>query len=199
MNRLVWGAVASAWLGAVALGMAMLEDYSFQPGESGIPGEHWPVDSRVSPPGQSGLTLVVALHAECGCSRATVEELNKLLAERPNALRVRALFVNGQDDAEASNLWQSLRRMPGVDRIVDPEGVEARAFALRTSGEVRVYDGRRTLRFRGGITISRGHQGASPGSAAILAAIDSPPAAAAVTTPVFGCALFGDATEVLRR
>ena len=118
--------------------------------------------------------------------------------DRPDAFQVRALFVAKQTDAETSTLWQVLRRMPGVDLVADPQGIEARQFGFRTSGEVRLYDDDLQLRFRGGITISRGHRGDNPGSAAILAALDARESAV-IATPVFGCALFDSALSTNSR
>jgi hypothetical protein len=172
--------------------MVLLERYSFQPGDSGATDAAWPRAARLPHQVEAGWRLVVALHPECPCSRATVEELNRLLAARPDAFRIRALFVARQSDAETSPLWQALRRMSGVDLVADPQGIEARQFGFRTSGEVRLYDENLQLRFHGGVTISRGHRGDNPGSAAILTSLDARECAV-IATPVFGCALFDSA------
>lgn len=198
-SRIVWSILGSVWLAGIAWGIARLNDFSFRPGESGEPATDWPQQALLTSEDDDRMTLVVALHAGCACSRATVEELNKLCAERPNALHLHALFVNPPDDAEASEMWHTLRRIPGANLVVDADGTEARRFALRTSGEVRVYGADGVLRFHGGITISRGHIGANPGSAAIVAAIDAPRLHDVETTPVFGCALFDHAVEARTR
>jgi hypothetical protein len=192
-SKIIWTTVALVWVSAVVAGTVALQRFSFRPGAAGHPASHWPAQSRLPHPSDADnrMTLVVALHAGCACSRATVEELNKLCAERPDSLHLHALFVNKPPEAESSELWRTLQRLPGVSLAADPLGTEARRFDLQTSGEVRLYGGAdHRLRFHGGVTLSRGHTGANPGSAAIIAAIDSSRSNTMVTTPVFGCALF---------
>jgi hypothetical protein len=139
--------------------------------------------------------VVVALHPECPCSEATLEELDSIMAQSAGQLHARALFVQLPDlpPVENSELWQRASRIAGVHLEKDPAGKEARRFGARTSGETQLYgpDGR--LLFHGGITVARGHVGDNPGQTSIVNLVsqrlqaDSP-----ITTPVFGCALWND-------
>ena len=65
---------------------------------------------------------------------------------------------------------------------------EAHRFGARTSGDVVAYDAAGTLRFHGGITISRGHVGHNLGHVRVDAIVHGADAGVA-ETPVFGCAL----------
>ncbi len=89
---------------------------------------------------------------------------------------------------EQTRLWHEAAAIPGVCVGVDPGGVEARRFGAATSGHVFLYDVAGRLRFCGGITPSRGHEGDNPGRDAILARLLGGEAG---TEPalVFGCPL----------
>jgi len=81
-------------------------------------------------------------------------------------------------------------RIPGVQVIADLEGREAARFDVQTSGQALLYDASGALRFQGGITPARGHEGDSVGRKAILDVIDgSEPATKAAA--VFGCEIVG--------
>ena len=108
-------------------------------------------------------------------------------AERPE---VYLLFVAPPDVPDAwvrSSLWSAASGIPGA-RVARDDGSEARKFGARVSGQVLVYDRAGRLRFSGGITASRGHEGANAGRAAIEAMLAGRPHRA--STFVFGCLLF---------
>jgi hypothetical protein len=91
--------------------------------------------------------------------------------------------------------------LPGVRLTEDP--AEAARFVARTSGQVLVYDAHGQLAFQGGLTPSRGHEGANAGADALLrltaapatgagASAPAPPPASPRVSAVFGCTLFTD-------
>jgi hypothetical protein len=71
---------------------------------------------------------------------------------------------------------------------VDKDGKNAVAFGASTSGDVRVYDTSGALRFSGGITDGRGHEGDNTGLDSVLdlVRVGKSPVSA---TPVYGCSL----------
>jgi hypothetical protein len=195
-KNLALAVFAAGWLAAAGWGLWRLADYSFAPGPQGSVPSDWPASASTAR-NPAGFTLVLALHPECPCSRATLEELDSIIATSPG-LQVRALFVElaGVEPADQSELWAKAGRMAGVQRIKDPAGGEAARFGALTSGETRLYGPSGRLLFRGGITAARGHVGDNPGHQAILALLTKPlPATLPVATPVFGCELgIGDAS-----
>jgi len=136
-------------------------------------------------------TLVVSLHPQCPCSRATVHELAQLMSRSQGRLTAYALFVkpaNAPADWLDGDLMQSAKAVPNVTVLVDEGGRDAAALGAMTSGQVIVYGVKGQIQFNGGITDGRGHEGDNPGLAAILAIVrdgKSPVAA----TPVYGCPL----------
>ena len=189
LRKLLWIALITAWVVAVAGGLATLWSYQSSPGPLADAPAEWPAASRIPRPADRPV-VIVALHPQCPCSRATIHELERLLAHRSERPEVHLLFVAPRDIEDAwvrSTLWETAAAIPDV-HIARDDGTEARRFGARVSGQVLVYDRTGRLQFSGGITPARGHEGDSAGIAAIdalLAGRDHPR-----TTMVFGCLLF---------
>ena len=184
-------AVCIAWALAVCAGFAGLYIYKARPGGSGTPVAHWPASTRLALD-PTRANLVMLAHPHCPCTRASVAELARLLAQVGDRVHAHVLFVRPdgvEDDWEHTDLWRSAARIPGVTVAVDEHGDEARRFGVETSGQIVVYDAAGALLFRGGITASRGHEGDSFGRHRILALLTSH-AADRADAPVFGCDLF---------
>lgn len=179
------------WLAAVVGGGAWLYARNFDAAPAGAPHPSWPSASRLRP-ASAGCTLVVALHPECPCSAATVEELAGILARTSGRLEARLLFAQYDDlseRAEDSSLWKKAAALPGVTLVADHGSEEIHRFDARSSGETRLYDAKGLLLFKGGITLGRGHRGDNPGQAAVCALARNDSGEHAISTPVFGCAL----------
>lgn len=175
------------------LGMGILVRGKNQPGSSRTEALKFPAGTRQSLH-PTLPTLLVFLHPLCPCSRATLHELERLLASCGSHLSTRVLLVRpaGADDRWCRTETADLARaIPGVRVEGDEGGEDARLFGATTSGQVLLYDPLGILRFQGGITASRGHEGDNAGRSAIVSIIlqDSGERA---RTPVFGCALLND-------
>jgi hypothetical protein len=160
--------------------------------------EAWPSGSQLER--ETGrATLVLACHPQCPCTRATMDELNKLLVRCQGKLKVHALFYKPRGAAEKwahTGLWQTAAELPDVTVHSDDGAREARRFGMNTSGQVQLFAADGRLLFSGGITAARGHSGDNRGSSLIRTLVLDPsnaPAQSVATTPVFGCGL--DATE----
>ena len=181
---------SAAWLCGVVLGTLWLTQYSQSAGLAGTPPDQWPVASQV--PHESGCSrLVLFLHPRCPCSRATLGELERLMADCEGLIRAQVLFLQPEGMANEwvkTDLWQTAAAIPGVSVRADLRGEEARLFQSATSGQAVLYDARGSLMFQGGITLARGHAGDNPGRSAIEALLKQSNIHA-LGTPVFGCAL----------
>jgi hypothetical protein len=97
------------------------------------------------------LTLVLFAHPHCPCTRASLHELDGLLAETQNRVSVTVVFTIPDGvpaDWEQGDLWNSATRIPGVRVIRDQGGGEAHQFDVEGSGHAP--SGK--LLFSGGIT-----------------------------------------------
>ena len=170
--------------------MKFVLDYQARAGTPAHAPAGWPQASRIAvAAGEPRLLMFV--HPRCPCTRATLSELERVLARTGGRLRAVVQFVvpAGEDPQWArSDLWRIASAIPGVQLGMDQGGVEARRFGSATSGQVLVYDAAGHLRFAGGITAGRGHEGDNAGGDAVVAIVRNGVGVPS-STPVYGCAL----------
>lgn len=169
----------SAWLVGVAFGVREIAAYSITPGDRAEAPATWPAGSTLSR-AHDQATVVMFVHPECPCSRASLAELAEIAAAHRAAFRI---VLAGAGDA-----WDAAGRVRGAERILDPLEREAERFGARTSGHVVVYDVAGTLRYSGGITSARGHHGDNVGRRKVEAIVAGD-GERDTTHPVFGCPL----------
>ena len=189
---------AALWLVAALAGSFYLMQHAQSPGPEGTPPELWPTASRASHHPRLP-TLVMFVHPRCPCSRASIGELEVLMAHCQDRLSAQVWFLlpeGMREDWAKTDLWRNAEAIPGVTAHLDGGGIEARRFHAETSGQTVLYDRGGTLLFHGGITIARGHSGDNPGRSAVLALVGHELSGLA-STSVFGCALAD--TECQRR
>ena len=184
------------WLLAAALGQLIMFDYEGSPGVAATPPPQWPDDSEIErAPGRA--TLVMLAHPHCPCTRASIGELDMLMARVQGRVTAYVLFLRPPGfppDWEDTDLWRSAAAIPGVRAIRDDAGGEARRFRAATSGQTLLYDADGRLLFSGGITASRGHAGDNTGRSVIVALLTEGRGGPS-ETPVFGCPLRGAESE----
>lgn len=182
--------VVGAWLLTVGFGMACLLVYENEPGSEGQVPERWPADTRL--PRRPGVaSLLMFVHPECPCTRASLTELARLQARIVEPVDIQLIFASHPEleRVQSSALWQTALGFSGVRLVADDRAAECRRFDARTSGEVMLFDGAGQLRYWGGITGSRGHEGDNYGAAAVVAVFSGrqPERTRGVS---FGCPLF---------
>lgn len=186
-------AVVTLWLVMSACGFALLYAYAFTPGPvdaAGSSSSEWPETTSIpNAPGRWSLLMFV--HPRCPCSRTSLSELTRLVTVAGDALDVSVLLmsVEGMNSAADCQLPRTVQQFKNIRILADPDGSEADRFGARTSGHVVLFDPDGHRAFAGGITIARGHEGDSPGRAAILQAIATELPASPAAVPVFGCRL----------
>ena len=191
-NKVLLIASATLWFFSVGAGMAILSNYTNTPGAVRAPSpEHWPADSNIQRDANRA-TLVMMVHPHCPCTRASVSELARLMAQTKERVTAYVLFnkpPNISENWEQTDLWHTAAAIPGVAVMRDDEGVEARRFNSATSGQTILYDKDGKLVFSGGITGGRGHEGDNAGRSAIVSLLTTNDADQ-TETAVFGCSLF---------
>ncbi len=191
------------WLGCAVFGFACLGKRDRAAGASGHPPTQWQRSSLaaldpVKP------TLVMLVHPQCPCSRASISELNHLMALCPNRAAASVLFLKpaGYSKAWAQTaLWRQASAIPGVRVLLDDNGNAARRFGAATSGQTLLYAPGGHLLYQGGLTGARGHEGDNAGLFEIAALLGKhqTPEAAARQEPVYGCPLTACRTEASRK
>ena len=192
-NRNSWNAaLLSAGLvcaGVVGVGARTMFRYENTAGIPAAPPSRWPAHTKIIP--RHGVfTLVLFAHPDCPCTRATLEQLNRLLSRASDALSAVVEFRKpgvSLAEVQKSSLWKQASSIPGLSVALDNDGLETREFRASVSGQTMLYDATGKLVFSGGITAARGHAGDNPASGAVLLHIAG--RAAATQAPVFGCSL----------
>jgi hypothetical protein len=190
LGRLAIAALGVLWVLGVGRGFAVLTGHEHRPGLAADAPAQWPAGSRLER-GAGRATLVMLVHPGCPCSRASIEELDRLMVSAGDLMTAYVLVLKPDgfaDGWERTDLWRNAAAIPGVRVERDDGGDEAHLFGAATSGQVVVYDAAGTLMFSGGITGSRGHVGDNAGRHAI-AALLSDHVSTRSESPVFGCSL----------
>lgn len=167
--------------------------YANTPCASANPPNTWPAESRI-PLDARRPTLIMFVHPLCPCSRASLGELDVLLARCSGQISANVVFIKPEGTMtnwEKSDLWRTASSMRGVKVYTDNGGIEARRFHAETSGQTVCYDHNGSLQFAGGITSSRGHSGDNEGRSA-LEEIMRQGYSIQSKAPVYGCSLFDD-------
>jgi len=179
----------AVWLATVITGMKLLWGYARKPGVAASAPAEWPAASRIARADRP--VLVMLAHPHCPCTRASLAELARLMTRLEGRVDAYVLFLKPAGLGggwEQSDLWARAAAIPGVTVLKDAGGEEAARFGAATSGQTVLYDAAGRLRFAGGITIARGHQGDSLGQALIAAVVDGKSSQLA-STAVYGCSL----------
>ena len=167
---IVVGLLCSAALG---FGFNRLWQYEALPGPPAKPPKRYTgVAGLPHAPGRA--TLVMLAHPRCPCTRASVEELARLMARCQGRVAATVLFVKPAgvpDGWEKGGLWRATAALPGVRVLTDEDGILARRLGGSTSGQVLLYDRDGQLMFAGGITSTRGQAGDNAGADAIHALV----------------------------
>jgi hypothetical protein len=178
--------ISMVWIITVAGGFFMLTEYANRAGLVGEVTVHGPLSSS------DHHQLSVFLHPECGCSKATLTELKKLLLLRGDELNTTIYFVQYKDweeeQVKQSKLWQRARLLPHVRLMIDQEAAYSKSQGALTSGfsQLTTPEGHRV--FNGGLTASRGHEGPNRGIYLLNQILDGKTLKNA-SSPVFGCAI----------
>ena len=187
------GALVAIWALSFIGGYWTLVHYHQTPSESVATAQHWTAeDLKLCP---TAPTILIAIHPQCACTRASLRELQRILARYRCPTEVQALIYTPHDlnPAEMKS-WEQSATMSELANIAkinchrDPEGKTATELGMHTSGDIRIYHPNGRLLFHGGVTSARAHEGESLATAKVLAALrgelERPE-----SHPVYGCSL----------
>jgi hypothetical protein len=199
-KRIAGVPLALGWGVVILSGMVAMVRYEMTPGAAGAAAPRdWPTEVSDISLKANGFTLVMLVHPQCTCSRASMHELAELMSRSEGKIAAYVLFVKPAGAPPNwcdSDLWKEAKEIPNVSVAVDDHGRDAVAFGATTSGQVVVYDGSGRIRYSGGITDGRGHEGDNPGLSAILSLVRTGQTSL-TSNPVFGCSLGVYRTETL--
>lgn len=179
------------WLLFAVGGVICLAQYENTPAENNVSYPiSFPPESRIERSTEYP-TLIFFAHPKCPCTRASLNELSRLMTDTGGKLQVRVVFIKPIDENEEwteTDLRKKAELIPGVRVLIDENEHETDTFNAQTSGLVLLYDREGKLRFNGGITASRGHEGDNAGRNAIFEIVTSENDKTSESL-VFGCPL----------
>jgi len=179
------------WLSVAIGGVFYLARYENTPAETnGSYPSVFPPESRIERESKRA-TLIFFAHPKCPCTRASIRELSRLMTDVNGNLQAYVVFSRPKGETEEwteTDLRAKAQAIPNVRVLIDDEERETKIFNAQTSGLTLLYDSDGNLRFDGGITASRGHEGDNAGSRAIFEIIMKDSIKTA-DTAVFGCPL----------
>lgn len=184
-------AASVVWIGTVGAAYRAIQRFETTPGRAAAAPKNWPADSALVR-NQGAPTLVMLVHPQCSCTRASLSELQAVIEKSPRSLRTYVVVYRpsqAKPGWEQTDVYTAATRLRGARVIVDEEGREAKHFGTFTSGQTFLYDGQGVLRFEGGITMLRGHAGLNSGRVDVIRIANGD--AGKGTHPVFGCSIVG--------
>ena len=184
------------WLFLILACLVPLFFYQGQAGKKAEAPPRWP---GFLSPGEN-FTLLLFVHPGCPCTRASLRELERFTAREWEGLKTYAFFTTPAEvepNFHKTDLWRLANRIPRVIAHLDEGGRLSQEFGCFTSGQVLLYDGEGRLRFAGGITASRGHEGASIGLEAITMQLEGHLGVTEVE--VYGCPIVSEGEAFCHR
>jgi hypothetical protein len=159
-----------AWILVIAYSWWTVTAYEFttEAADSGKV-EHWPSESGIARAADRA-TLLFFLHPKCPCTAASLAELERLLSagsrspgSLPKTIIVATVPAGHSPDWLSTRTVVAAERLPAATLFVDERGTEARRFGAAASGTLMWFDEHGRRLYVGGITASRGHEGANVG------------------------------------
>lgn len=178
----------AAWAVSLVFCFGGMLAYALAEGTSQAPPTISPSDAAGNP----AWRLVMGIHPKCPCTRASLIELERVLADVGTHALDCTLYVYVPGDARQGWLdTDTMRRasaIAGATLESDPGGALSDRYGIETSGGVVLYDPTGRPRYSGGITLGRNHEGDNPGSFSIRRVLAGSPAPIE-RGPVYGCRL----------
>jgi hypothetical protein len=177
------------WVGTVAAAFRAIRQFESTPGRGAAGPKNWPAESSLVR-NEGAPTLVMLMHPQCSCTRASLSELQAVIEKSPRSMRTYVVVYRPHDAKpgwERTDTYAAAQRLRGTRVVVDADGREAKRFGTFTSGQTFLYDAAGHLRFEGGITLLRGHAGLNSGRADIIRIANGEAGKGA--HPVFGCSI----------
>ena len=205
MNRrtLITGALVLAaciWAATVAAMYQSIGRFETTPGREAAALASWPVKSRITP-ARGRWTLVMLMHPHCGCTRASIEELERIIEMSGASMQTNVLvyrpaeFQSGWEKTDVLEAAMRSSREPGSLSTLMVRRLVSSAASLPARPIFMTPEGK--LRFSGGITSLRGHAGINRGSMDIVDIVHAKATQSA--HPVFGCAIVTTTESEQRR
>jgi hypothetical protein len=189
-SRLLRFFLLPLWAFGIIVGFCCLADYDTKPALADAAPLVWPPESSVQR-SESQWTILMFVHPRCPCSRASLNELSRIVGECPGQAIVHVLLFQPPGTSgnwNSSSLRDLVDSIPQASITIDSSAGEAKRFSARVSGQTYAFDSQGRMRFSGGITGGRGHYGPNSSSDRLIKILLGKGATEQLS-PVYGCDL----------
>ncbi len=182
----------AALIAMFGFGTFVLTDYSSRPAPTGEileNLEHLDDSQFILNRRDNESTVVLFYHPHCPCTFATARCLQRLSTDFKTRPQIIALAYCPEDQPDRwieSSTTRQLKKIADVRVVIDRDGSICQQFGVTTSGHTLIYGPDAELRFSGGITPYRGHEGYCRASTAFMQHLNHPQKHP-TNWPVFGC------------
>lgn len=163
-SRLSIAIVCLLWAIFIGIGLYLLMYHEITPGaQPKVPPIKFPKDSKLKLSSDKD-TLVMFVHPQCPCTEASLKQLSPLSLKQDLNIQLVHYKPSKLPDGWREE-WQleDWTKQKTVQVIEDSDGLEAKRFDARTSGQTFLFAPNGTLLFHGGITAARGVTGENEG------------------------------------
>jgi hypothetical protein len=199
LRRFIFNIAACAfWLTLIGAGLVLVSHFENTSQASSGQTTRWPADSPVQL-APRGDTLLMFAHPHCPCTKASLQELGRLLQKSRQPIAAHVFFVSPArypSKWTLTDLWRTAAGIPSVVVHGDPDGAAANQFGAAISGYVLLFNSAGKLVFRGGITTECGRDGNNRGAENLAERLDARNTSLA-EAPVFGRPLTEDDASVV--
>ncbi len=149
-----------SWLLLLPAAICVQLRYDSLPGIAAVPKTAWPAASKIKYSTITN-TLVMVLHPRCPCSRASVQQVASMMntTNPPKCIFLfytPSIFAKGW---EKTDIWNQASEIPDSVLISDIDGRETKTSEHPHPDRPTFFDRQGFLRYSGGLTEGRGHQG----------------------------------------
>lgn len=186
------------WAISIGVGLYLLMHHEITPGAPPkAPPFKFPKDSKLKLSSDKD-TLVMFVHPQCPCTKASLKQLAPLSLKQDLSIKLvhykPSIMPDGWKEEWQLDDWTKQKT---VQVIEDKDGLEAKRFDAKTSGQTFLFAPSGTLLFHGGITVARGVTGESEGFNSLTQALVRDKKAEALNpnfkkSLVFGCNLLNE-------
>ncbi len=179
----------SLWAVLLAMGLLWMTAYSMSPGVALAPLLERPTEAEL-PFSEDQPTLVVFLHPRCPCTHPSIAALERLLARNYRMVVQPVFFLPAakEESWARADFWDRLIDAGAHQPVIDVDGVMAKQFHVTTSGHALLFSVDGIVRYSGGITSGRVHEGDNMGLTKLTRILEGVPVADP-SFPVYGCSI----------
>src|SRR5258708_19848837 len=128
---------AAIWVGTVGAAVRAIRRFEVTPGRAATAPKSWPADSGLVRNPEAP-TLVMLVHPQCSCTRASLQELQAVIEKAPRTMRTYVVVYRPRQAKpgwEQTGTYEAATRLRGTRVIVDDAGPQPKPSRSSTPAQ----------------------------------------------------------------